>query len=104
MVFSKLAACNLWRYTYWYDLREVCQRLPSNYTADISPQNILTEAEDEINFRDIEDLESQDPSIPIMTDGAPVYKTRNTALELSGIPILTDFGQMRLAGSMNTDW
>jgi serine/threonine-protein kinase SRPK3 len=64
----------------------------------------LTEAEDEINFKDIEDQESQDPSVPIMSNGAPIYKSRSTMLELSGIPVLTDFGQMRLAEPMNKDW
>jgi serine/threonine-protein kinase SRPK3 len=80
------------------------KRLSSNYTADISPQNVLTAAGDEIIFKDIEDQESQDPSTPIMNDGVPVYRSRATMVELSGIPILTDFGQMRLAEPMNNDW
>ena len=73
-------------------------------TADISPQNVLTAAEDEIIFKDIEDQESQDPSTPIMKDGVPLYRSRAAMVELSGIPILTDFGQMRLAEPMNNDW
>ncbi|OAL34541.1 hypothetical protein AYO20_06171 [Fonsecaea nubica] len=70
---------------------------------DISPQNVLTAVGDEIIFKDIEDQESQDPSTPIMNDGVPVYRSR-AMVELSGIPILTDFGQMRLAEPMNNDW
>ena len=73
--------------------------------ADISPQNVLVEAEDESFFKDIEAQELQNPSTPIMNDGVPVYKSRTTTLfELSGIPILTDFGQMRLAEPRNNDW
>jgi serine/threonine-protein kinase SRPK3 len=62
------------------------------------------EAKDEANFKYIEDQESQDPSVPITSDGTTVYKSRTTMLELSGIPVLTDFGQMRLAEPMNKDW
>ena len=80
------------------------KRLSSNYTADISPQNVLTAAVDESVFKDIEDQESQDPSTPIMNDGVPVYRSRAAMVELSGIPILTDFGQMRFAEPMNNDW
>jgi serine/threonine-protein kinase SRPK3 len=75
-----------------------------DHVADISPQNVLTEIKDEVNFKYIEDQESQDPSVPIMSDGATVYKSRATMLELSGIPVLTDFGQMRLAEPTNKDW
>ncbi|KAK4987165.1 hypothetical protein LTR66_007669 [Elasticomyces elasticus] len=71
---------------------------------DISPQNVLTEAEDELTFRDIEEKESREPSIPTTSDGALVYKSRATMEELSGIPVLTDFGQMRLAEPINKDW
>lgn len=82
----------------------VCLRSSTDHVTDISPQNVLTEAEDEINFKYIKDQESQDPSVPIMSDGAAVYKSRTTMLELSGIPVLTDFGQMRLAEPMNKGW
>ena len=64
----------------------------------------MTEAEDEVGFKDVEDQGQQDPSVPVMSDGAPVYKSRTTLLELSGIPVLTDFGQMRLEHPMNKDW
>ncbi len=39
-----------------------------------------------------------------MKDGVPLYRSRAAMVELSGIPILTDFGQMRLAEPMNNDW
>jgi len=65
---------------------------------------VLTGAEDEINFKHIEDQESQDPSVPIISHGATVYRSRIAILELSGIPVLTDFGQMRVAEPMNKDW
>lgn len=63
--------------------------------------------EDDSSLKDIEDQESRDPSVPIITiDGAaPVYRSRETKLELSGLPVLADFGQMRLAeGQTNQGW
>ncbi|EEP82159.1 predicted protein [Uncinocarpus reesii 1704] len=74
---------------------------------DISPKNILLEAGDDSIFRDIEDEESRDPSIPILSgDGnAVVYRSRNTRLSPPGNPILMDFGQTRLIeGRVNQDW
>lgn len=63
--------------------------------------------EDESSLKDIENQETREPSVPIiMPDGAaPVYKSRKTKLELSGLPVLADFGQMRLVeGQVNQDW
>ncbi|PYI02578.1 kinase-like protein [Aspergillus sclerotiicarbonarius CBS 121057] len=71
---------------------------------DISPQNVLMDLEDDSSLKDIEEQESQDPSTPIMSQGIPIYRSRATMLELSGIPILTDFGQMRPAQPENRDW
>ncbi|TPX22045.1 hypothetical protein DIZ76_016012 [Coccidioides immitis] len=74
---------------------------------DISPQNVLMQLEDDSSLKDIEDQESRDPSIPIITTNgaAPVYRSRETKLELSGLPVLADFGPMRLAeGQTNKDW
>ena len=76
---------------------------------DISPQNVLMEIEDDTSLKDVEDQESLSPSIPIIGDNGAgpttVYRSRPTMLELSGHPILTDFGQMRLVeGSVNQDW
>ncbi|OQE08975.1 hypothetical protein PENVUL_c008G06744 [Penicillium vulpinum] len=59
---------------------------------------------------DIEDQESQDPNLPITstinkTMPIIVYKSKPTMLELSGLPILTDYGQMRVVeGCVNQDW
>lgn len=74
--------------------------------ADISPQNILMQLENDSSLMEIEDQESRDPSVPIITThGATVYRSRQTKVELSGLPILADFGQMRLAeGQTNQDW
>ncbi|CRL21622.1 Serine/threonine-protein kinase DCLK [Penicillium camemberti] len=77
---------------------------------DISPQNVLMEIDDDTSLQDIEDQESQDPSLPTTSTiyGAMpivVYKSRPTMLTLSGHPILTDYGQMRLVeGCVNQDW
>ncbi|RAK97316.1 protein kinase [Aspergillus ibericus CBS 121593] len=71
---------------------------------DISPQNVLMDLEDDSSLKDTEDEESQDPSTPIMSQGAPIYRSRTPMLELSGIPILTDFGQVRPAEPGNHDW
>ncbi|PGH19338.1 CMGC/SRPK protein kinase [Polytolypa hystricis UAMH7299] len=77
------------------------------HTVDISRQNVLMQLEDDSSLKDIEDQESRDPSVPIITtDGAaPVYRSREIKLKLSGLPVLADFGQMRLAeGQTNQDW
>lgn len=71
---------------------------------DISPQNVLAEIEDDISLKDVEEQESQDLSIPVISHGGPVYQSRAAMLELSGIPILTDFGQMRPSEPGNRDW
>ncbi|KAL4915946.1 hypothetical protein BDW62DRAFT_187233 [Aspergillus aurantiobrunneus] len=84
--------------------------LPITTTAglhtDVSPQNVLMAIYSKGNLGDIQDQEAMDPSIPINT-GNPtlIYKSRPTLLELSGHPILSDFGQMRLLeGHVNQDW
>lgn len=75
------------------------------FLVDISPQNVLTEIVDEIGLKDdVEERESQDPSTPVISNGVPLYQSWSTMLELSGIPILTDFGQMRSAEPGNCDW
>ena len=72
---------------------------------DISPQNVLMEIrEEQLNLKNIEDEESQNPSVPIMSNGTPTYRSRTPEFRLSGNPILTDFGQMRLAEPGNQDW
>ncbi|KAE8320134.1 kinase-like domain-containing protein [Aspergillus transmontanensis] len=66
---------------------------------------ILTDLDDSC-LKDIEGQEAQDPSIPIISDsGVPVYPSREPFLELGGIPMLTDFGQLRDDdGRINQDW
>ncbi|CAI7660131.1 unnamed protein product [Penicillium glandicola] len=77
---------------------------------DISPQNVLIKIDDDASLQGIEDQESQNPSLPITSTiyevmPTVVYKSRPTMLAVSGHPILTDYGQMRLAeGCMNQDW
>ncbi|KAK2852153.1 hypothetical protein FQN49_005317 [Arthroderma sp. PD_2] len=63
------------------------------------------------NNLSVEEDESREPSVPIITkdeNGALssiVYKSRPTLQEYAGIPVLTDFGQMRVfAGRENKDW
>lgn len=106
MVLGELASCDVWCYTYWYDfsMRVFHENYPLIFITDITPQNVLTKIEDKISLKDVEEQGSQDPSIPVTTDGVPVYRSRTTMLELSGVPILTDFGQMRLAEPGNRDW
>ncbi|KAF2501717.1 hypothetical protein BU16DRAFT_556191 [Lophium mytilinum] len=60
--------------------------------------------EDDTIFHDIESQESKDPSPPLVSDKGPIYHSHPTMLELSGHPILTDFGDMRLVEPMSTDW
>ncbi|PGH36283.1 CMGC/SRPK protein kinase [[Emmonsia] crescens] len=72
---------------------------------DISPQNVLMQIENDTSLKDVEDQESQNPSIPAIMGDTVIYKSQPTILELSGHPILTDFGQMRLVkGCTNQDW
>ncbi|OJD10516.1 CMGC/SRPK protein kinase [Emergomyces pasteurianus Ep9510] len=76
---------------------------------DLLPQNVLMHIQDDTSLRDVEDQESQHPSVPVTRNGGDaattVYKSQPTMLELSGHPILTDFGQMRLVeGYVNQDW
>ena len=63
--------------------------------------------EDDSSLKDIEDQESRNPNVPKGTihGAAPVYRSRGTKLELSGLPVLAAFGQMRLAErKTNQDW
>ncbi|EEH37992.2 hypothetical protein PAAG_00913 [Paracoccidioides lutzii Pb01] len=57
--------------------------------ADMSPQNVLMQLEDDNSLKDIEDQEPRDPSVPIITtDGAaPMYRSRETKLGFSGLPV-----------------
>ncbi|KAJ6028853.1 hypothetical protein N7540_004429 [Penicillium herquei] len=76
---------------------------------DISPQNVLIRIEDDSSLKDVEDQETRCPSLPVlsMVNGTTkiIYRSQPTILEVSGHPILSDFGQMRLVeGCINRDW
>ncbi|QSS66292.1 protein kinase [Histoplasma capsulatum] len=99
---SELAPCNLRRCTYWYAVERIV-------IVTSLPQNVLMQIEDDTSLKDVENQESQDPSVPITRNNGDVttlvYGSRSTILELSGHPILTDFGQIRLVeGCVNQDW
>ena len=76
----------------------------ANRVADISPQNVLTEAGDDTVFRLMEERESQEPSPSRQTEEGFIYPSRAAISVLSGTPILTDFGQMRFAEPINSGW
>ncbi|KAL3483784.1 hypothetical protein BJX62DRAFT_230734 [Aspergillus germanicus] len=58
--------------------------------------NVLTELGDDSSLEYIEEQESVNPSIPVTgNSNTPVYPSRTPLLELSGITMLTDFGQAR---------
>lgn len=57
--------------------------------------NVLSEMGDEDCLKDIEINERDIPSVPFVdANGHPVYRSTELPLELSGVPILADFGQM----------
>lgn len=62
------------------------------------------ESEDDTDCREIEEQELEDPSHPLMVGSYPVYPSRRMQIGLNGIPILTDFGQMRDAEPMSNEW
>ncbi|KAL4783369.1 protein kinase [Aspergillus varians] len=74
-------------------------------TCSLIHTGLIRTQEDDI-LKDIEDQESHDPSIPIISgSGVPVYPSRTPFLELSGLPMLTDFGEVRDDdGRINQDW
>ncbi|KAK0261951.1 hypothetical protein LTR35_017780 [Friedmanniomyces endolithicus] len=55
----------------------------------------------------MERKEALDPSVPVMDNGYPVYRSRGgprNILDLTGAVYLTDFGSARLASSTHQDW
>lgn len=67
----------------------------SSRCPDISPMNVLSEMEDEDCLKDIEINERDIPSVPVVdANHHPLYRSTKLPLELSGVPILADFGQM----------
>ncbi|EEP82103.1 predicted protein [Uncinocarpus reesii 1704] len=76
----------------------------SHRSPDISPMNVLSEMEDEDCLKDVEINGHDIPSLPIMdANGHPVYCSTELPLELSGVPILADFGQMLPAERCTSD-
>ncbi|KAK3072464.1 hypothetical protein LTR53_006750 [Teratosphaeriaceae sp. CCFEE 6253] len=71
---------------------------------DVSPANVLTKAEDDTDFRLIEEAESRHPDIPILDGEYPVYQSREAPTLAIGYPHLTNFGTARSAGPINTGW
>lgn len=72
---------------------------------DISPQNILIkDSENLTSLQHIEQQEAEHPSDAVTSDGAHVHSSRVVLGQVSGIPVLTDFGMMRTAEPANTDW
>ncbi|KAI2285697.1 hypothetical protein LOZ02_000856 [Ophidiomyces ophidiicola] len=71
---------------------------------DISPQNVLERIDDTTSLQKVADQESKNPSVVSIIDGSPVYESREVPVALTGDPMLTDFGQMRLGEHNNSDW
>lgn len=74
---------------------------------EITPQNVLAESASDKCFEAIAEAERANPSVPVMDNEHPVYKSRGepqSLLELSGQPILTDFGSSRMADPQNRGW
>ncbi len=84
-----------------FDSLNVC--CVTDKQADITPQNVLTEAEDDSTCRLIEEQETQTASIPSTEGGSLVYPSRRASTGISGYPILTDYGKARFADPINTD-
>ncbi|KAI1932876.1 hypothetical protein LOZ65_000483 [Ophidiomyces ophidiicola] len=71
---------------------------------DISPQNVLERIDDSTSLQKVADQESKKPSMLTMIDGYPAYESREVPVALTGDPMLSDFGQMRLGEDNNSDW
>lgn len=62
---------------------------------------------DDSIFRRIEEAELSTPTVPVDHQGYPVYTSRShmiSMLDLTGDPVLTDFGSSRSALAINDDW
>lgn len=76
----------------------------TNRFPDVTPGNVLTEPSNHGVFKVVEDEEVRDPCVPVMDNGHPIFTSRIPPFELSGQPLLNDFGQMRLADPESDDW
>ncbi|KAF2768022.1 kinase-like protein [Teratosphaeria nubilosa] len=75
--------------------------------SEITRQNVLTQAANDVQFAAMEREEALDPSVPVMDNGYPVYRSRGqprNILDLTGVAYLTDFGSAQLASSTHQDW
>ncbi|KIW62711.1 hypothetical protein PV04_10855 [Phialophora macrospora] len=68
---------------------------------DISRQNVLIAVGEPTILQDVEDKERQDPTVPIVHNGLRIYKSRDPGFQPHGVPVLIDFGNMRMAGPAN---
>lgn len=59
---------------------------------DISPQNVLLVIEDDISLKNIEEQESQGPSIPVISHEGPVYRSALPSWSSQGSPFLRTLG------------
>ena len=66
--------------------------------------NVLCQLSDEALLRALEEAEIDDPSVASMDDHGLIYTSRRMGLDLSGLPILIDFGQMCYGEEWNTKW
>ncbi|CAK1361676.1 unnamed protein product [Cercospora beticola] len=71
---------------------------------DLSPQNVLMQAEHEDIFKDIEaaEISNRSPSVQKVERNV-IFQSQQPLVGISTYPVLTDFGQMRRAGPNNTD-
>jgi len=59
---------------------------------DISPQNVLLVIEDDISLKNVEEQESQGPSIPVISHEGPVYRSALPSWSSQGSPFLRTLG------------
>ncbi len=78
-------------------------RAPSDWDIDITSGNILVKEERHDAFEQLEQIESQSPSLPVQGREAAVYKSRVWVGILSGRCVLTDFGHARDQDPANSD-
>ena len=79
----------------------------ANCIVEITAQNVLAQAATDVRFKALEAEEHADPSVPVLDNGYPVYRSRGepeTMLELTGQSILTDFGSSRIGNTPNRGW
>lgn len=76
---------------------------------EITTQNVLAQAAANDTFETLARNERDNPCLPVLDDPYPVYTSRGNVhnlLELTGQPILTDFGSSRMGNTAvpNRGW